>query len=425
MRRGKLKLAAIFALRQEPDFAKLRALHLCSDHELRHFLRWLDESGLALYLQGRLQNAQETDHLPSRFCLDLQSRLESNRKRTAAILAVLSQLGAILAGHLVPHAFLKGFTLVPDFCSAVELRHQSDIDILIAPEFAERAKLVMQERGYSMEEFLRTGEIHFSKPRSKPPSIHDDIYTANFHPEVELHTSIWKDVDHVSLKVRSDVLSRIRIQEIHGVRFACLSLEDMFVLQILHAFRHLLGSWIRVSWLLEIHSFIVRHARNESLWSEIRDHAMEDTGLRNAFGLILQLTNRLFPSPIPKIMREWCVDPLPGPLNRWVNEFGTRWALSDLSGSKLSLLVHREFINDAASRRSYVWRRLFPLAGKPIIGRVYSHEVKTAVSAEVAEGMFLARRALFHAASLGAFSIDALRWARILRLCRKQGAIAS
>lgn len=425
MRRSQLKLAAIFALRREPDFDKLRELRFCSDPEIHRLLRWLDESGLALYLLARLQNAHETDRLPSRFCLQLQTRFESNRKRTAVILAELNCLGTSLTEHRVPHAFLKGFTLVPDFCSAMELRHQSDIDILIAPEFAERAQLAVQERGYLMDEFLRTGEINFSKPRSKPPSIHDDVYTANFHPEVELHTSIWKDFDHVSLNVRSDSLSRVRVQETNGVRFACLSIEDTFVAQILHAFRHLLGSWIRVAWLFEIHCFIDRHAENEPLWSEIRQRTTADRQLRNAFGLVLQLTNQLFPSPIPEVMREWCIDPLPDPLSQWVIEFGTRWALSDLSGSKLSLLVHGEFIKEAASRRSYVWRRMFPFAGKPTIGRVRSQDVRTAVSAKVGEGGFLAKRALFHAASLCSFSIDAVRWARILRLCRKQGVIAS
>jgi Uncharacterised nucleotidyltransferase len=424
MRRDQLKLAAILALREQPDFANLWALGFSSDREMRRFLRWLDESGLALYLLGRLQNAHEIDRLPSLFCFRLQRRFESNRKRTAVILAALHQLSTSLTARRIPHAFLKGFTLVPDFCSAIELRHQSDIDILVSPEFAERAKLAMQERGYSMRELLRTGEIHFSKPRSKPPSIHDDIYTSNFHPEVELHMSIWKDLDHVSLNVRDDGLSRLRIQQINGVRLACLSIEDTFVAQILHAFRHLLGSWIRVAWLFEIHSFIVRHAENEPLWSEINERTTADPELRNAFGLVLQLTNQLFPSPIPNVMREWCIDPLPGPLSQWVAEFGTRWALSDLSGSKLSLLVHREFIKDAVSRRSYVWRRMFPFAGKPTLGRVHSQDVKTPVSAKVAEGRFLARRALFHAASLCSFSIDAVRWARILRLCRKQGAIA-
>lgn len=425
MRKTRLKLAAVAALRDEPNFVELQLLHFCEDRDTRRFLRWLDESGLALYLLAQIHKSHQAPRLPAAFIQQLENRLESNRKRSQAMLVEVDNLSNMLTGRRISYAFLKGFSLVPDFCPNVELRHQSDIDILIDAKATREAAHAIRERGYSVEESLRTGEIHLAKPRTKPPSSHDDIYTPDFLPEIELHTSIWNDLDHVILRTPSGYLARCQIHEINGISFPCLSLEDMFLAQILHAFRHLLGSWIRVAWLFEIHSFIGRHVEDASLWLEVKARSSAHPEIRNVFGLMLGLTNELFLSPIPKVIWDWCVEPLPTPLKRWVSEFGMRWVLSDLTGSKLSLLVHMEFIQDARARRSYLWRRMFPLRGKPTIGCIQSGNQKMAALAKLAQGMFLTKRAFFHAASLGSFTLDAVRWTHILRAGRKQGAIIS
>lgn len=424
MIKDQLKLAAISALRQQPDFTNLRLFQFRNDREMRLLLRWLDESGLALYLLDRLQKSGEADQLPPGFVHQLELRLQSNRRRTAAISTELDKLSTVLTQRNIPHAFLKGFTLVPDFCPAIELRHQTDIDILVAAEYGDEASRAILQCGYSAEETFPGGEIQFSKPRNWVPSVHQDVYASEFHPEVDLHISVCRDFDHVVLKVPLDYLSRFRIKEVNGVRFSCLSLEDAFIVQVLHAFRHLLSPWIRVSWLLEIQYFMTCHFDDDSLWCGIKARAGDDPLLRNAFGLTLQLTNRLFPSRTPKILQDWCVESLSDSIKQWALEFGMRWALSDFSGSKLSLFVHREFIQNPGVWRSYMWRRMFPLRGKPSIGRVEPLDIKTSISSRKAELIFFARRAFFHTATLGSFALDAIRWFHLRQMTQKQRAIS-
>src|SRR5215472_3546854 len=58
------------------------------------------------------------------------------------------------------------------------------------------------------------------------------------------------------MKLTVDCLHRTRVGHIHGFAFPSLADEDAFLLQVLHAFRHFLSSWLRLSWLWEIHYFL-------------------------------------------------------------------------------------------------------------------------------------------------------------------------
>lgn len=420
-----LKIDTISALHHEPDLSGLRRLRSSNDRGMRRFLRWLDESGLALHLLTRIRRSGEAENLPSSFVCQLERRLQSNRSRGHAMLAEQGKIGNALTEAGVPHAFLKGFTLIPDFCPAIELRHQADFDILISSEFIDTARRTMHECGYLAESSFATGELQFSQLGQKPASVNEDIYTPEFRHEVDVHRAIWDDLAHVELTAPTDYLGRVTFRELHGVRFACLSLDDSFIVQILHGFRHLLGSWLRVAWLFEIHTFLVRYCENAALWLAIKIRVGGEPAVRDAFGLMLRLTNCLFASPIPKLMRDWCIESLPDALNQWVSTFGMRWALSGISGSKLSLFAHREFIHNARSRRSYLWRRILPFGGKPTIGRIEASDFRTAAWAQLAQGAFLAKRALFHAGSLGSLAVDAVRWSHTLHATRRQRVIGS
>lgn len=423
MNNNQLKIAVISALRQDPDLKGLGYLRACNDGEVHRFLRWLDESGLALHLLATVKDSGGAGRLPVFVLRELERRLESNRNRAQAMLAEQKKLSESFTDRGIPHAFLKGFSLVPDFCPAIEFRHQTDIDILMPYEFIDSARSAMRECGYPIETSFLRGEFQFSEPRRRPASVKEDIYTPDFRHEVELHTTIWDELGHVVLTVPMDCLLRLRPREMYGVRFASLSLDDTFIVQTLHGFRHFLGSWLRVAWLFEIHSFFVRYSENDAIWLAIKTRAGDEPALRNAFGLMLQLTDRLFMSPIPTVMRDWCIEPLPDPLKQWVLKFGMRWVLSGLSGSKLSLFAHKEFIRNARVRRSYLWRRIVPVQGRPAIGRTETNNLKNSIGIWLAQSMFVAKRAFFHATSLGSLAIDAVSWAHTQHAIRRQRVV--
>src|SRR5205823_14227207 len=115
-----------------------------------------------------------------------------------------------------------------------------------------------------------------------------------------------------------DPLSRVRSKQIDDLSFSILAADDMFGLQVLHAFSHFLGSWVRLSWLLEIASFLDVHQHNDALWHSVverqQDAAVGSASFnRKAFGLILSLTQEIFPRsrPLPSALHNWCMQSLP------------------------------------------------------------------------------------------------------------------
>jgi len=76
------------------------------------------------------------------------------------------------------------------------------------------------------------------------------------------------------------------------------------------AFRHLLGSWLRRSWLLKIGRSLEVRRNCAYPWRVIRHRVEDDSTAGNAFGLLISLTNMLFPRPIPCGQEEWHLRPL-------------------------------------------------------------------------------------------------------------------
>ena len=414
MRKHGLKLAVVSAMRANPDFSKLQLLNAPSEREARAFLRWLDQSGLTLYLFWQLRKNGVFETIPMWLRSHLRNAFASNCRRTKAMLSDFARVNEALRRRGIHHAFLKGFTLTPDFCPAPELRHQSDIDVLISPEAVEQTRSAILDIGYSLERKLQGGEIYFSTKLTRMPSADDNVYRVDYQKEIELHTSIWEEVAHVSLRFPGDCLDRTRERHLTGMTVASLSLDDAIIVQILHAFRHFLSSWVRLSWLWEIHYFLSHHAEDTLLWIAVRDGSRDDPSLRSAFGFILRLTNRLFASPIPQVLQEWCVDSLPNSINCWVVEFGIRWALSEIAGSKLSLFIHKEFVRDTGTWRSYLWRRLVPLAGKASLVKAGSSHAKMPIRFKISHRIFQATRFAFHAKSFVSLPYELWRWKRAL-----------
>jgi hypothetical protein len=415
MRDATLRPIAISALRPNPDLSALRVLHDSRPAEQRKLLRWLDQSGAALYLADRLRQIDGLDLLPPAFRQALEHRLASNRERTADMLEEFRLLVGSFADHGVRCCALKGFTLIPDFCPAPHLRHQTDFDFLIAPESLSGASRALQAHGYNQQGIGPDGQVTFATPLRHIPSADDDIYARPWHREVDLHVSLHRTEHGVSIATPADELSRVRQKTLAGVSFPALATDDMFSLQVLHAFNHLLGSWVRLSWLLEIGHFLDLHHEDDALWHSIIERTQKEPATRNAFGLVLCLTQALFARPIPHALDEWCLQPLPGRIKLWVREFGLRTAISDLDGAKLTLFVHQEFFRRADSRKAYLIRRIFPLGRQSSVGMVPTAAPGARIKARVSRWLHSMRRAAFHARELVCLPVDAIRWQSAIR----------
>jgi hypothetical protein len=425
MRNRSLRMLVLSALGPAPEFSHLRALRHSSASQLRDLLRWLDQSGLALYLLAQLQDHDALGHVPEAFRDALESRSKANRQRTLAMFGEFERLVRSLGRSETQFCALKGFTLTPEFCRSVELRHQTDFDFLVAKDSLERAKQAIRSCGYQQEETREAGEVTFATPLRHIPSPNDDIYASPRHLEVDLLTTLRHTSHGVSIDAPTGGLDRVESKTLQGLSFPALSLEQMFCLQVMHALNHLLGSWVRVSWLFEIGYFLDRHYDNTDLWRASIERMGPDSKARNAFGLVISLTKTLFPRRIPQLLDDWCLQSLPPRIEAWVTQFGLKTAISDLDGAKWTLFVHREFVDHRNSWNCYVRDRIFPLGRRSSIGRVTTADLGTRMRVRVSQWRHTMRRSMFHAQTLFSLPLEAIRWKYALRSLERQRVVVS
>jgi hypothetical protein len=430
-----LKAQTIAAFRHAPDFSVVDSLNRAAPSEQTSHLRWLDQSGLALYLLHRLAQHHVAHRLPASFRESLDQRQASNQARTADLFGEFRRIVSRFASHKpgINFCALKGFSLVPDSCPAPHLRHQTDFDFLVAPDFLAPASRILESLGYAQTEMRSTGQVTFATPLRHIPTAHDDIYALPLHREVDLLPSLEFDFHGASLSTPSTPLASARMQSLEDFSFPVLAPEDAFSLQVLHTFSHFLGSWLRLSWLVEISHILEAHRDNAALWRAVilrNSHetcasASGNDNPRQAFGLILSLTHHLFATLIPEPLARWCAAPrsLRAPIAAWVSQFGDRFAQADLNGSKLTIFIHSHFIHDRQAWRRYLLSRLFPIGRNSSIGRVSIASRSAKIKAQVSQWLHSMRRGLFHTRELVSLPVEFIRWKRALLTQRKQRAL--
>lgn len=332
--------AILSCFHQEPDFAGFLTITANIAHS--PLLRWLDESGMAIYLAQRLVELDLAERIDENLHRALQERKDANRHRTSVLLREFERVNAALQGAGVEYAVIKGFTLTPEFCSEPWLRHQSDIDLLMPSPAIDLAINCLGALGYRLEADEGSGEICLAIRSDHIPSAQDFIYDPPRHRHIEIHSDFYQPHCGVSLDVGHDWVKHLESRAMGGVRYPSLDLPHRFLMQVLHVFRHI-PSWARVSWLYEIARFVERFGNQEEFW-RTADSRLRDHKVRRACGVVCSLVARAFGTRFPGIIQEQWIDRLLEPQVSWIKQHAELWMLSDFeTASKTGLLLHRDF----------------------------------------------------------------------------------
>lgn len=349
----------------------------------------------------------------------LHQRQERNVVRVHDMIAEARRINSTFLSHGVTAALIKGFTLAPDFCPDPFLRHQVDFDFLVAPGETGAAAQVMSACGYSAAYRNEAGESCFLTPLRHIPSAKDDLYCLQRQRQVDLHISLWERCPWLPVETPEDCLEYSEIHELFGLQYRSLSLEDKFLLQVLHAFRHSVRSWIRVSWLLEIGSCLEKHQSNAGLWNRLIARAGNADLTKSIFALVLGLVQRLFLTPIPAPLCSWTAEAATPRLRAWLDHFGLEWAISDWPGSLNNAFLAAEFIPDAGLRRQY-WRyRLIPKRVSLSLGSVVASSPQKVFQLQAARVRYVAQRALVHLKDIAALPRRQFYWKRAVQRYRE------
>lgn len=408
------KRAVLAAIGHQPGFSGLALLPSLETQAGNDLLMWLDWSGLSLPFFSRLRQHDATGLLSKNWRQALDERRVRNTDRTRDMLEEARRLSVAFHSFGVFTATIKGFSLSPDFCDDPFDRHQVDFDFLVAPNDVRASAEALYSCGYSTTHVNESGETCFLTPSRHIPSPADDIYARQRQRQVDLHVSIWEPCSWLPVDTPHDCLQHTRPQTSHGLHYLGLALEDSFLLHVLHAFRHSLRSWMRLSWLLEIAHCLEKHRDNKALWDRVVLRAGSRRLTKRIFGFVLGLVENLFLTPIPTPFQLWTADAMTFSLRTWLDHFALEWAISDWPGNLNNLFLAAEFIPDPRLRMQFWRSRLFPNKIQASLGTVAATSPKKFFQLQTARLHYVASRAARHLKDIVALPQQQLRWRRAL-----------
>ncbi len=262
-------------------------LDLCevSKREWRSLLHWLDVSGLALYFLDRLRRLRLTHMLPEHVLARLQQNMRDNTERTHGMIAESVAIQEEFQASAVSYAVLKGFSLSPESVPSLELRHQFDLDFLIAEEAVAEARALLERRGYRL--YAVSGQSWEFKKEERLGISMEDFYRDSSGRTVELHLQ-------ASVEGSATVLSRAKERDFHGIDMPVLSPVDLFLGQGMHAYKHICGEFSRAAHLLEFYRHVIARRHDDIFWSEVRARAEANQNVSLGLGALTLLLATLY-----------------------------------------------------------------------------------------------------------------------------------
>lgn len=376
----------------------------------------LDRTGLTLPVYARMLVSGDWSRLPQATIEALEKRRRDNTKRMEGMLEAFGHAAQALDQAGVPFLCVKGFSLFPEFLEEPWQRHQIDFDLLIAPHDADRAQMTLEVLGYKLTGIAGDGERRLRIPVAHALSHDAYLYQPQQGGAIEVHSRFWEaGAEELSLTLPLDAFEQAEMCTLGTVSFMRLSRHHAFLYQVMHVFRHFMGTWARPLWLYEIASFIQRNRDDDALWQRVRRLVLEDPTVAKAAALVLLATNEVFACSIPSALESVCTLPDDSPFQLWIRHYARRWILTDMPGNKLNLLLQRHFFSDRSRWRRYLAGRLIPMNARPVFCEGIEENIARGIHYRIASLRFQATRAWHHIRSGAGFAVAYVAWGMQLR----------
>jgi Uncharacterised nucleotidyltransferase len=386
----------------DPASAQIEQLMKLSATEWKRLIYWLDVSGLALYLADRFVQLGVLDALPEPVVDDLQRRMKDNTQRTRGMVveSVAIQLNFQEAG--LSYAVMKGFSLSPSSVPRPELRHQFDLDFLMAEKSAPQARRILERRGYRL--YAISGRTWEFKINETPHGSIKDLYKDVPYRAVELHLE-------AETTGQASRLDRVRNRELFGIMMPVLSPVDLFLGQAMHVFKDVSSAFFRTAHLLEFYRHVVSRRDDNAFWHELRLRVGNDRRTCLGLGVVTYLMTSIMGNFAPEALTAWTVQALPPAVRLWVELYGRRTTFGKHPGTKLYLLLQKELEKAGVAGKRRVSNSLLPFRLPPIVIRGSSDEtLSNRIARYRVQGRFIASRLRFHIVEGLRYAVESYRW---------------
>lgn len=372
-----------------------------SSREWSGLLHWLDVSGLALYFLDRMTELQWHILLPAKVLARLEQNLQDNQERTRGMMIESVAIQEQFQQANLSYATLKGFSLSPHSVPRPELRHQFDLDFLIAQRSAAHARKVLEDRGYRL--YAMSGRSWEFK-RDEAPGHIRDFYKNLPYRSVELHLEA-EQLGHPSL------LERVETRELHGIAMPVLSSVDLFIGQGLHAYKHICSEFSRTSHLLEFRRHVLSRHGDVAFWKQVQSRAEQDPHASVGLGIVTLLITNILGDFAPEAFTDWTVRRLPPSLRLWVNVYGRHIVFGDTPGSKLYLLLQQTLESEGLRQRRSLRQGLLPSRLPSLVVRAAAGEtLRMRISRYQLQTYFVLSRLRFHVVEGLRYFRESYRW---------------
>ena len=390
----------------DPLPAQCYRLQNLSKKEWRKLLNWLDISGLALYFLDRITELRRCDMLPPGVLARLQQNLHDNIERTRGMIAESVAIQHEFQEACLSYATLKGFSLCPSSVLKPELRHQFDLDFLVAQKNAPEARQILERRGYRLHAISdRTWEF---KINETPGVSMKDLYKDLPGRSVELHVE-------ADTPGRSSLLERIEKRDLHGISMPVLSPVDLFLGQGLHVYKHVYSEFSRAAHLLEFRRHVLVRREDDAFWGELQSTAEENPRASLGLGLVTLLITRAMGDFAPDAFTNWTVRRLPQSARLWVELHGRRTVFGSFPGSKLYLLLQRELESAGVPPKRSLRQALLPSRFPPAVIRASIDEaLAVRIRRYCMQLAFILTRLRFHIVEGLRYTWESHRWQRYM-----------
>jgi hypothetical protein len=398
---------------------RARPLDTYSARKWARHIGVLDRAGLALPLYARLLAGGRDAELPREAVAELERRRNDNARRMEAMLQRFGEAVQALQRANVQFLCVKGFSLLPEFLHQPWQRHQIDFDFLVRPGEETRAQNALEELGYKLTA-VEGGERRLRIPAKKALGHDAYLYDIQEGSSIELHSAFWEaGVIDLPMRCGEDAFESAEMHAMGGISFPRLAPTYAFLYQVLHVFRHFLGSWARPLWFYEIAAYVNRFHADDARWSRVCALISSDASMADAAGLVLLTAREIFGCPIPAAFEDICAVVEDSAIGLWVRRYAREWLLTDMPGNKLNLLLHRHFIREDRSWRRYLADRLAPRRKKPRLCEGIDPAVAQRLSYRLADFRFRSGRFAYHLRAGAGLALAAVRWSLELRAHRR------
>jgi hypothetical protein len=230
--------------------------------------------------------------------------------------------------------------------------------------------------------------------------------------------TLWESrEERIPVNLSDDFLERRVTRSWRGLPFPALCDEDSLLFQVLHAFKHILRNWCRLSIFHEIAHFLEGRARDIGFWERFAARIARLQWVPEATLVVFTLAERLFGAAVPRRIQPLLHNTSQAPAIRlWVERYGRQAALHNFHDDKCSLFLHEEFVVSRMDWALIRRKRLFPIQRPhrpPVV--VFQRGFSTAGRLWL-ENLHVMRRLLFHGKAGFGYLLEYPRWWLFRRL---------